>query len=106
MKTRNNIPFLIDEKKVKNLNRYLQSCEPEVKVPNSYINNVLGRPMVASDSYNDRPVTQSIITEVLSTIEDELLHEGETPIGLKENKGLVAFGHSKDNAALKRANFG
>ena len=57
MKTRNNIPFLIDEKKVKNLNRYLQSCEPEVKVPNAYLHNVLGRPMQASDSYNDRPVT-------------------------------------------------
>lgn len=30
VKTKNNIPFLIDERKVRNLNKFLQSSEPEV----------------------------------------------------------------------------
>ena len=35
--TRNNIPFLINDKKVKTLNRYLESSEPEVKVNQAFL---------------------------------------------------------------------
>ena len=37
VKTKNNIPFLIDDKKVKTLNRFLESSEPQVKISTAYL---------------------------------------------------------------------
>ena len=42
VKTQNNIPFLIDDRKVKTLNRFLESSEPEVKVSSAYLRNLMG----------------------------------------------------------------
>ena len=44
VKTANNIPFLFNDQKVKTLNRYLDSSEPQVPIPQSYISNTIGQP--------------------------------------------------------------
>ena len=42
VKTQNNIPFLYNERKVKTLKNYLETSEPQIHIPYSYIINTLG----------------------------------------------------------------
>ena len=43
VKVYNNIPFLYNESKVRTLNRHLESNEPQLPLPKSYIRNTLER---------------------------------------------------------------
>ena len=47
VKTKNNIPFLYNERKVKTLKTYLESSEPQIIIPNSYIMNTLSQEKAA-----------------------------------------------------------
>ena len=67
--TKNNIPFLINDSKVRTLNRYLESSEPQVPISQAYIANALGRPQLLLNASEE--TMTSIITSVLDSDDED-----------------------------------
>ena len=71
-KVYNNIPFLYNKSKVRTLNRHLESNEPQIPLPKSYVRNTLERQL--GSEFMDTVISDSDNSESEGLISKKKIH--------------------------------